>query len=323
MNCLSVYQSKSSWLPYFSDEDSHILTDDKELQNYFRCKVYCDGTHKVAVPVTKIPGTRDVSVKGAIDYRFDELYLLSVKEGVKEKARVDFISKELVKEYPDEENLDAWIEEKCNAKIHNSYARRKRFRRKAYLNPWNYFVTFTYSDALQTEESFMRRLRKCLSNLHTRRGWKFMGVPEYSPDTHRLHYHMLIYVPDGEMVGEIKEVRDYSTKYKKMQVRHINTFFEQTFGRNDFEPLDDNNFSLNRTIDYILKYMEKDGERVIYSRGIPTELEAQIGTQDIASEFVDFVYKMVLFDDVFDDGADKLHKSGNAFLNIYKENLLE
>ena len=93
-----------------------------------------------------------------------------------------------------------------------------------------------------------------------------------------------------------------------MQTVHINDFFENTFGRNDFEEIDDNHFSLNRTIDYILKYMEKTGERVNYSRQIPTELMTAVKDSNVASDFIDYCYKMVLFDDVIDTDFDIIHK---------------
>ena len=93
-----------------------------------------------------------------------------------------------------------------------------------------------------------------------------------------------------------------------MQTRHVNDFFEKTFGRNDFEPLDDDKFSLQRTVDYILKYMEKTGERVFYSRHIPTEIMMAITDEDVSAEFIDYVCKMVLYDDVVDIGMDVLNK---------------
>ena len=323
MNCLSARPEGWTWSPFFCEEDYKKLKIERDTQRFLKCKVYHDGTHAVALPITSMTGKRKLKSREAIDDRFDELYLESVREDIKDTRRVSWIYSRLDEEYPEEPELKAYVEAKCKAKIHNSYARRKRFRRKAYLHEWNYFVTFTYSDALHDEESFRTKLRKCLSNLHTRHGWRYMGVPEYSPETHRLHYHMLIYVPEGEMVGELREVRDYSTKYKRMQTRHVNSFFEERYGRNDFEPLDNQNFALTRTIDYILKYMEKDGERVIYSRGIPTELQANVGSFDVAGEFVDFVYKMVLFDSAFDDCLCIFNEYTAQVLDERKEKMRE
>ena len=63
------------------------------------------------------------------------------------------------------------------------------------MNRWNYFVTFTYDPKKHTAESFNKKLRKCLSNLHTRRGWKYMGVFEEGFENGTLHFQALLYVP--------------------------------------------------------------------------------------------------------------------------------
>lgn len=175
---------------------------------------------------------------------------------------------------------------------------KKRFRRKAYLNKWNYFVTITYDDKKHDEESFRKKLRRCLSNLHTRRGWKYMGVFEHAPETHRLHFHALMYIPDGEMIGNVAELRDYSTAQGQMQVTHSNTFFADSFGRNDFEKLNEQELRHGGTINYLLKYISKTGERIVYSRGIPTAICMKVKDKDIATSMEDYVTKYLLFDDV-------------------------
>ena len=37
-----------------------------------------------------------------------------------------------------------------------------------------------------------------------------MGVFENAPETERLHFHALMYIPDGEMIGNIYEKKDYN-----------------------------------------------------------------------------------------------------------------
>ena len=106
------------------------------------------------------------------------------------------------------------------------------------------------------------------------------------------------------MVGEIYERRDYSTKQHKMQVTHSNTFFENKLGRNDFEVLSDAELRRGTTMQYLLKYLEKTEERIIYSRGIPTEFTKIINDNDVICELVDFVMKFVLFNDVIDYSED-------------------
>jgi len=133
-----------------------------------------------------------------------------------------------------------------------------------------------------------------------------MGVFERAPETGRLHFHGLLYIPDGEIIGEINERTDYSTAKHTMQTTHENTFFEETFGRNDFCEVTEMELKKGQRINYILKYIEKTGERIVYSRGIPSEVYAKLGNDDIITEFTDFVTKYVLFDSVIDWERDVL-----------------
>ena len=61
------------------------------------------------------------------------------------------------------------------------------------------------------------------------------------------------------------------------------------------------------TIGYLLKYMGKTGERITYSRGIPTEIMREVDGNDIAAEMHDFITKYVLFDDVIDYDTEVAH----------------
>ena len=279
---------------------------DEWQQHNTRCKVYNDGGCYIAVPsYSRISKKRErSSIPTLLDDLFDQLYLQALRENVAKKDLHEYILSGLKKAYPDRWGLVDFVECRLLKVSKNLSARKKRFRRKAFLNPWNYFVTFTYDDELQSEESFKKRLRKALSNLHTRRGWLYMGVFERAPGTGRLHFHAIMYIPEGQMVGEIYERRDYSTKSHKMQVTHPNTFFEERLGRNDFEVLSDAELRRGTTMQYLLKYLEKTEERIIYSRGIPTEFTKVINDNDIICELVDFVTKYVLFNDVIDYSED-------------------
>lgn len=62
----------------------------------------------------------------------------------------------------------------------NLLIRKIRFVRKAYLNRFNYFATFTYDSAKHTEHTFKKGLSSALAKLHSRKGWKYMGVWERS-----------------------------------------------------------------------------------------------------------------------------------------------
>ena len=248
--------------------------------------------------------------RSAQDILFDSLYYQAYSQGLRDKKddtpMTDFIRAGMLKLFPETDDLAEWIAEKIKRKYNNLVHRKKRFRRKAHLNEWNYFVTFTFDDAKHTPETFRKKLRKCLSNLCTRRGWRYMGVFEYSPEKGRLHFHGLLYVPNGEMVGTIAEKQDYDTVKHEMQTRHENSFFADNFGRNDFCEVSKEEMKNGRRVEYILKYIGKTNERICYSRGIPTEIYRKIGEEDIIAKMQDFVTKYVLFDDVIDWERDIL-----------------
>ena len=177
-------------------------------------------------------------------------------------------------------------------------ARRLRFIRKAYMNDFNYFATFTYDDAKHDEQSFRKKLSNTLRHLVTRNFWKYMGVWERAPKTERLHFHGLLEVPNEHMFGVFNEVRDYDTKKHKMRITYQNEYFNSAFGRNDFEKISkDNPQEYASTIAYILKYIEKTGEKIVYSRGLPMYLISDIEGGDIATMFGLEKKKLLLFDD--------------------------
>ena len=64
-----------------------------------------------------------------------------------------------------------------------------------------------------------------------------------------------------------------------------NTFFDLRFGRSDFKAIGTDEVRRGRALDYMLKYLKKSGERVIYSRGLPSELELPILDFDIIVEY--------------------------------------
>ena len=283
--------------------------DDKTDERLYT--IYNDGGHYIAVPRLK-RSKKGVSTSHELtapEIAFNSLYTHAMRNGLEKQALADYVQGELSVLFPDISNVGRFVAEKILRKQKSLYARKKRFRRKAFLNIWNYFVTITYDDKKHDEESFRKKLRRCLSNLHTRRGWKYMGVFEYAPETHRLHFHALMYIPDGEMIGAIDELKDYSTAQGQMQVTHSNSFFAESFGRNDFEMLNEQELRHGGTINYLLKYISKTGERIVYSRGIPTEICRKVKDKDIATTMLDYVRKYLLFDDVIKYERDVAHYS--------------
>ncbi len=263
-------------------------------------RIYSDGSHYIAREAThaKAP-QRTKRDKTEIDEKFAFLYADGLKCDMSDKELREFIKTNLEDCFPDFPDLEKYVNENVDRLNRNAWQREKRFRRKAYLNRWNYFVTFTYNGKKHTEETFRKKLRKCLSNLHTRRGWNFMGVWERGEETNRLHFHCILYVPAGQMVGKITQKKEYSKRLGKVKETFSNDFFERKFGRNDFEELNIMEMKNGSAVAYILKYLRKTGERIIYSRGIPTEISKVLPDHVFAAEIQDdYVTKYVIFDNV-------------------------
>ena len=271
-----------------------------EERHYY--KIYHDGGHHIGTRIIKSQAKRPPKkpANTALDLAFDSVYICAVKQGLKGEAMADFIQAGLEKLYPASPALRKYIVEKIDKKQRNLWKRIKRFKRKAHLNKWNYFVTFTYDPKKHTAESFRRKLRKCLSNLHTRRGWRYMGVFEEGGAHGALHFHALLYVPENEMIGRIEEREEYSVKRGKRHTRYANTFFDESFGMSDFQELNPILLKRGGTLKYLTKYIMKTGVKAVYSRGIPSEICKELGDSDIAGMFLDYVIKYALFDDVID-----------------------
>ena len=128
-----------------------------------------------------------------------------------------------------------------------------------------------------------------------------IGVWERSPANNRLHFHGIFYIP--EMIGELVDKRDYSTKTHQMQITRQNTYFTERFGRNDFSPLDKN--ALRYATTYLMKYIEKSGERIFYSKNTPTYFISDILNEDVACTVGIEDRKLLLFDNFscFKDGV--------------------
>ena len=108
-----------------------------------------------------------------------------------------------------------------------------------------------------------------------------MGVWERGNDTNRLHFHALVRVPDGEMQGELIEKTDFNFKTHRRRKTTQHSYFNEKFGRTDFEKLIDNDAAYDSAIEYILKYVEKTGERMVYSRGLPMYFISDVNSEDV------------------------------------------
>ena len=156
--------------------------------------------------------------------------------------------------------------------------------------------------AVTGKQIFQKTLRNTLKHLVSRKGWKYIGVWERSA-SERLHFHGIFYIPENAMVGELKQISDYSTKQHRMQTTYQNTHFLRYFGRNDFKAIDKND--VVQSVRYLLKYIEKSGERLVYGGDLPTYFKSDVMDEDIVCHTGIDDRKALLFDDFicWDDGC--------------------
>lgn len=262
--------------------------------HYPKSKVYFDGSHYIAIPHTEQPWKRrkrDISrdkneekVREILDSKKDKVKSEKIKETVEEiDKEIKNIgkSKEIVRKVLDKEKR-------------NRVVRLTRLYRKVNLQQWTHFCTFTYDSEKLNEKEFKKKLLNCLRHLSSRKRWKYIGVWERSPTNQRLHFHGIFVIP--KMIGEIIATKNYSTRIHKMQITHQNTFFLERFGRNDFKEIEQSSL-VYQAISYILKYIRKTGEKVIYSKHLHTYFVSDILESDVVCTVGQENRKLLLFDD--------------------------
>lgn len=296
-----------------------------------KCNVYFDGSNFYAVPIESRKGAerakpvRDTNFEKA----FNEIYEDHVSREFKNnsRGRNDLYKKicfDMKKNYGGEESI---LKDKIKVALINKFKaeqrRKERFSRKGmlHLEFWTHFITCTYNSAMMTEEEFEKRLRKFFSNCSERQGWVIQGRFERAPETGRLHFHGMARIPFGSSFSEIVYHREYNPLTHKLEDRYENVYVDTMIGRSDFEPVDSFDHKdvnvMAKVMDYIIKYSDKTGGKIYYSRGIPTGLEMEITEMmDVSSEVVkrvkmpdglvfEFVTKKVLFKDKIMEKGEK------------------
>ena len=162
--------------------------------------------------------------------------------------------------------------------VNRRHQKLKRYRRKVEWFTPNYFVTFTYDSKKCDECTFENKLLHTISNLATRRGWKAIGTAERGKETDRLHYHFMMYIPEGEMVGEL--FTDYHWEGNKRSYFTNNTYFHERFGDADFKPITAQDKFNGTLSNYLVKYIVKNDGHIYYSRGLDTEREMEIDLEE-------------------------------------------
>ncbi len=226
---------------------------------------------------------------------FNELYRKYID--LPKRDRKKFIISEMQKYFKTDEVCKAYVENQFERKLRNLICRRVRMVRKANLIHFDYFVTFTYDDKKHTELSFKKKLSNALSHLQSRKGWKYMGVWEHAPKTNRLHFHGLFKIPNSTMPGELITINDYDKHLKKRQITYQNTYFNEKFGRSDFKAITPE--ELGSSLSYLMKYIEKTGERIVYSRGLYQYFISDILEDDIVTTIGQEDKKLLLFDNFY------------------------
>ena len=267
--------------------------------NLIGAKVYYDGSHWIAIPHTERPFKRKrkkrKTDKDETVEQFEKAFNNTPKD--KKTKKKERLVKEFTPLFKDETEAVEFVERQFERLNRNRIERYKRMKRKAYLQQWSYFCTFTYDNAKHTEVTFRKRLMNCLYHLASRNGWKYIGAWERGDKTERLHFHALIYIPPKGRVGRFEEHNDFNFKTHNRQITNQNTFFNGKFGRSDFNAISHQS-EVEDSVYYMLKYITKNDERIVYSRGLKSYIIADILDEDIVCPYgnEEHEYKFVLAD---------------------------
>ena len=280
----------------------------REETESFECNVFAEQEQMSMVDeVNDVTGVSDdapvFSVSGKDkEALFEELYKQSI--GMKGGARREFLLNKMKDCFEGVELAEKYVDVKLERKLRNRIVRRTRMARKAYLAKMNYFCTFTYDDRLHTEQTFKRKLTQRLASFAKRKGWKYIGVWERAPATNRLHFHGLFNIPKGTLPGALLGYRDYNTKEKRMQDSFQSLYFNENFGRSDLKEIR-SVASIGQALSYMMKYIEKSGERIVYSKNLPQYFISDIMGEDVVCKIGLEDRKLLLFDDFtcWDEGT--------------------
>lgn len=264
---------------------------------YKNCKIYSDGGHYIAIPSENFSHGKKPSKSPRKEQphkaEFETAYKAS--QALPKKERKDFMKEQLKDCFKNEKETNEFIDKQTERKKTNTIKRRVRLFRKVHLQEWNYFVTFTYDGNKLDENTFKKKLMNTLKHLVSRKGWKYIGVWERSPEKQRLHFHGIFYIPENAMIGTLEQVNDYNTRKHHKQTTFQNTHFLKQFGRNDFKEIC--KYEVKTTVRYLLKYIEKSGERLVYGGDLPEYVKCNILGKDVICKYGIDDKKIILFDD--------------------------
>lgn len=256
------------------------------------------------------------------EYKLMFEFFYSNNYTMKRRALRELLVEKLKPYFESEEKTVEFVDENLARKARNAICRRKRLARKVNLEKdFNFFCTFTYDSAKHDETSFKKKLRTCFRHLTERKNWKYAGVWERSPEKQRLHFHGMFVIPENTMPGQLISITDFDTRDKKMRTTIQNSYFNERFGRSDFSPIE-NPASLGQAMQYLMKYIEKAGEKIVYSKNLPQYFYSDIKGEDIICDCGNEGKKKLLFDDFtcYDNGEYKGRVSKEVIATLRKEN---
>lgn len=251
---------------------------------YIRLNIKYDGHFYYGSPILEKENKKKSKDKNPSFYYREELqsyYEEAINQGIYKASKVmNFMALKWQESHQDEPGyFDDELLKECSNKFareryyairQSIYKRKKIFKDKAFFNDWNYFTTITYDDGLILDpEIFKTKLLKLLANLKVRHNLKYMLVFEEGEKNERVHAHLLMNVPDDlKEILKIKEHKHYNLNTKTLDVWNESEYFKIRFGRNDFAPVNSTIIKYTSTLDYIIKYIEKTGNKIHYSRGL-------------------------------------------------------
>lgn len=211
--------------------------------------------------------TRLMTLREVFDELYDSYYEMKFKP--KRKA----LLAAMAPYFDNRKRAVEFVEENLLRRRHNNGARYLRALRKCCLNRFNYFVTFTYDDEKMDREQFKKKLKAYLKNKVNRDNWKYFGVWEGWDGKKRLHFHALMYIPEGTMPGELVKMTSYNTSKKRKQTVIANTEFNEKFGRSSIEEIIV--YEQDKAYNYVLKYLNKGGKSMV-SKNCPTFIKGYV-----------------------------------------------
>ena len=220
---------------------------------------------------------------------FDSLYDSYVK--LKWKQKRNALISAFLPYHKHYHSAAEFVDKNMIRRKHNKNSRYLRAYRKCTLNRFNYFVTFTYDDKKMRVDEFKQRLKNYLSNKVKRNGWKYLGVWEGWDGSVRLHFHALIFIPDGTLPRENFVETKYNPVTQRTETHTRNTEFNEKFGLSTIEEVIPQ--LAGCAYHYVLKYLDKGGKLMV-SRNCPGYVTGYIKKKELFIPMPSNEYKYAL-----------------------------